>query len=168
MDNHDLVFHTDMAGSPFCIVKTGGKEVGRATKEEAAIFTASYSRAWRQGLSTLDVFFVNPDQVSKTAQSGEFMGKGAFMVRGKTSYLHPRLGLLAGKDPEGRVMVAAPQAVLAHCPLGYEVLQGTDKTSDVAKRLAKLLGVHPDDLIPLLPAGGVKLGRRLENKENNS
>ena len=40
----DVVFHTDMAGSPFVVVKAEGKEVPTTTLEEAAQFCASSVR----------------------------------------------------------------------------------------------------------------------------
>ena len=45
----DIVFHTDMAGSPFIVVKKEGKEgeIPKTTLDEAAIFTAAHSRGCR-------------------------------------------------------------------------------------------------------------------------
>jgi len=107
----DLVFHTDMAGAPFVIVKAGGKEVPSSTVEEAAQFCASFSRAWRSGMSSLEVFHVSPEQVTKEANTGEHLGKGAFMIRGKTTYHKPLLGVAVGVDAQGRVMSGPPRAV---------------------------------------------------------
>ena len=83
-EDNDLVFHTDKAGSPFAVIKNGAK-AGEASINETAQATASFSRAWKEGLAALEVFFVKPNQVSKTAQSGEFMPKGAFMITGETT-----------------------------------------------------------------------------------
>ena len=69
-DPTDLVFHTDIAGSPFFIIKTQGKKPGKATIEETAQATASYSRAWKLGVASLDVFYVKPDQVTKETKAG--------------------------------------------------------------------------------------------------
>ncbi|MBR9700729.1 DUF814 domain-containing protein, partial [Candidatus Woesearchaeota archaeon] len=112
----DLVFHTDMAGSPFIVVKAESKEISTQTKEEAAVFTGSFSRAWKQGLGYIDVFYVKPDQVTKQAQAGEFLGKGAFMIRGHTEYLKPELELCMGRLPDGKIMVAKQSAIEANCP----------------------------------------------------
>lgn len=163
-DADDVVFHTDMAGSPFVVVKADGKEVPKATKEEAAQYAAVFSRAWKAGLGYLEVFSVKPEQLSKTAQAGEFMAKGAFMVRGSVTYYKPSMELAVGRLEDGRAMAGPPAAVLARCGRGFQVLQGNEKTSDVAKRIAKLLDLHPDDIIPLLPAGGVKLGREIRKQ----
>lgn len=155
----DVVFHTDMAGSPFVVVKAGGKEVPPSTLAEAAQFCGVYCRAWKLGMAAIEVFYVEPSQLSKEPNPGEYLPKGAFMVRGKVSYLNPQLEICVGKLPDGRVMAAAKTAVVHQCGRGYMVIQGNDKASDVGKRLAKLLDADLDDIIAVLPPGGVKLGR---------
>ena len=48
----DVVLHTDMAGSPFIIVKIRGQGgVAESPLEEAAQFCAAYGRGWKNGLS---------------------------------------------------------------------------------------------------------------------
>lgn len=154
-EKDDLVFHTDMAGSPFFVVKDG-KSCSEATLEEAAVATASFSKAWKEGLGTLDVFYVSPDQVSKEAEAGEHMAKGAFMIRGKTTYLKPRIGLAIGLH-EGAVMCGPPCAVKKHCEEHLDVTQGKEKPSDAAKLVRKKLGGDLDEIIRALPAGGCRL-----------
>jgi len=86
LDDTDLVLHADIAGSPFTVVKDG-KMASSRTIQEAAVFTASFSRAWRQGLASIDVYWVNPNQITKHAPSGEYIPRGAFMIYGKKNYL---------------------------------------------------------------------------------
>src|SRR3989338_5363054 len=81
----DIVFHTDMAGSPFLVIKADKKEITKTAINEAADATCSFSRAWKMGLPTQSVFYVSPSQVTKEANAGEFLTKGAFMIRGKTN-----------------------------------------------------------------------------------
>ena len=57
------------------------------TIKETAEAAASYSSAWKSGMGSCDVFYVKPDQVSKTAPSGEYMPKGGFMISGKKEYM---------------------------------------------------------------------------------
>jgi predicted ribosome quality control (RQC) complex YloA/Tae2 family protein len=158
----DLLFHTDMAGAPFVVIKAEGKEIPLSTQEEAAQFCASYSRGWKNGLGYLEVFCATPEQLSKEPNSGEFLPKGAFVVRGHVKYFKPELKLCIGKDKQERIMCAAESAVLAQCGRGYAILQGNDKSSDVAKRVASLLGAHVDEIVPLLPSGGCKLGKEVK------
>src|SRR3989338_4676764 len=75
VDKDDIIFHTDMAGSPFFVVKNGSK-AGEKTLQESANATAIYSRAWKLWFVGAGVFYVKPEQVSKEAPSGEYMVKG--------------------------------------------------------------------------------------------
>ena len=143
-----------MAGSPFFVVKNGQK-AGEQTLREAAQATASYSRAWKRGLSTLEVFYVLPDQVSKKMNSGEYMPKGAFMIYGKTTYISAPIGVVVGVSAEKRVIGGPLDAVRAHAEKFVTLIPGKEKTSDLAKKIAKNLGVDTlDEIIGFVPAGG--------------
>ena len=152
----DLVFHTEMAGSPFFIVKNG-QEATEKTLEEVAQAVACYSRAWKLGHATADVFYVKPDQVSKEAQSGEYMSKGSFMVRGKSTYLHPKLQYAIGVVEE-EIIGGPVNAIKAKTKSYVVVISGREKKSALAKKIkAKLKAGHVDDIIAFLPAGGGQL-----------
>jgi predicted ribosome quality control (RQC) complex YloA/Tae2 family protein len=155
-DKHDIVFHTDMAGSPFFVIKTEGKAVGEATMQETADATGSYSRAWKAGLAATDVFHVTPEQVSKTAQSGEYMAKGAFMIYGKTTYLKNAMRLAVGVK-DGMVIGGPVSAIRPAAEKCIEVIQGSAKPSDAAKLIQKRIGGSLDEIIKFLPAGGVSV-----------
>jgi hypothetical protein len=160
----DIVFHTDMAGSPFVIVKAEGKAIPAATMEEAAQFCAVHSRAWRNGMSSLEVFHVAPAQVTKEANPGEYLSRGAFMIRGRTIYHKPLLRFALGLDREQRVIAGPPTAVQAQAGKAIEILQGNEKASDVAKQLHRLLGAPLDEIIRALPPGGCKLGKPVRTR----
>jgi len=87
MEPGDLVFHADYTGSPFTLLKTNGREPTPEAIWEASVLTACYSRAWSDGLANLDVFYVKPEQVSKSPPSGEYIKRGAFMIRGVRNYV---------------------------------------------------------------------------------
>ncbi|MEM1515277.1 MAG: ribosome rescue protein RqcH [Candidatus Bathyarchaeia archaeon] len=87
MENHDIVFHVDIPGSPFTLVKTEGRQPSEETIFEAAQFTASYSRAWRENFRAADVYWVKPEQVSKTPPPGQYLPKGSFMIYGTRNYI---------------------------------------------------------------------------------
>lgn len=150
----DLVFHTEAPGSPFFVIKSEGKEIGDATKQEAAIAAVTYSKAWKLGIVSTDVYSVDPSQVSKQAQSGEYLRKGAFMIRGKRTYYSVSIDLAVGKLDEGLVMGGPHSAVKAHCKDYVIVQQGKAKPSDCAKKIAKHLESDVDDVLRVLPAGG--------------
>lgn len=150
-EKNDLVFHTDMAGSPFVVIKNKqGKEIPQSTIEEAAVFTAVFSRAWKQGMAALAVFSVKPEQVSKKAKSGEYLSKGAFMIYGETTYYHPQMSYAVGIYQD-KVMGGPLSAIKKHCKEHVEIIQGNEKLSDVAKQIKKRLGGEVDDILRALP-----------------
>ncbi|MFH1439188.1 MAG: NFACT RNA binding domain-containing protein [Candidatus Woesearchaeota archaeon] len=221
-DKDDIVFHTDMSGSPFFVVKCNEQVVSKKidekvddksvktreksakitldeesvkakskptkiTLQEVSDATASFSRAWKLGMSTLDVFYVKPDQVSKTPQSGEFLPKGAFVIRGKTNYLRPEkmecaIGMkhiaVKGKKGYGKdndhevekdgddstvydIIISGPESAVSKQTKDYIVVQqGRDKTSDVAKLFRKKYGGALDDIIRMLPSGGLSMKKK--------
>ncbi|MEK6968200.1 MAG: NFACT RNA binding domain-containing protein [Nanoarchaeota archaeon] len=153
----DIVFHTELSGSPFFVVQSEGKIIPEQTIMETSQATAAFSRAWKQGLGYLEVFHVKPEQVTKEAKSGEFIGKGAFMIYGKKNILRVDLNCAVGKTQDGLWMAGPRTAVEKHCPSFFLVTFGKDKPSDAAKTLRKKLGGEVDDIIRVLPPGSMKL-----------
>lgn len=159
MDKDDVVFHTEMAGSPFFIIKTEGKEPGKTTLEEAAQATASYSRSWKAGFSSAEVFYVTPEQVTKEAQSGEFIPKGAFMIYGKKNIMEADLKIAIGVK-DNKIMAGPVESVKANSEKHLVIVQGKEKTSETAKKIKKKLGAGDlDEIIRMLPAGGCRISK---------
>lgn len=65
-----------------------GEEVPPKTLLEAGTMAISYSVAWDAKVVT-SAYWVKSDQVSKTAPTGEYLGTGSFMIRGKKNFLPP-------------------------------------------------------------------------------
>jgi len=152
-EKNDLVFHTDMAGSPFFVIKTEGKKPSENTLREVADATITFSKAWKLNLTTTDVFYVNPDQVSKTTKAGEYVPKGAFMIYGKTNYIRNIVNLAVGMTKDNEIMAGPINAIKTHCEKYVEVSQGRDKPSTIAKKIQKKIGGDLDDIIRTLPGG---------------
>jgi predicted ribosome quality control (RQC) complex YloA/Tae2 family protein len=160
MDAHDLVFHTEMPGSPFVIIKTEGKDVPDMTLNEAAEFCASFSRAWKQGITSSDVYCVKPEQVSKEAPSGEYIAKGSFMIYGERKYYKPVLKVAIGLYKD-KVMSGPVSAVKKNCEKYLEIAQGAEKPSSIARIIKKKIGGELDDIIRVLPAGNLRLRKKV-------
>ncbi|MBU0470355.1 MAG: DUF814 domain-containing protein [Nanoarchaeota archaeon] len=153
LEKEDLVFHTDMAGSPFFVIKNG-QEAGETTLDETAQAVAVYSKAWKLGHGSADVFYVKPEQVTKEAQSGEYLQKGSFMIRGKTTYIHPKLEYTIGLVEE-KIIGGPVTAVKTKTNNYLVIISGREKKSSLAKKIkSKLKGGDLDDIIKFLPAGG--------------
>lgn len=54
--------------------------------EKIAIFNACFSSAWKAGRGNVDVYCVKPEQVSQTANTGEYLSKGSFVIKGERKY----------------------------------------------------------------------------------
>jgi len=83
----DLVFHADIVGAPFVVVKTAGKNPSEQCLREAGEFAVAFSRGWREGFGSVDVYWVKPSQLSKGGPSGESVAHGAFVIRGERNWM---------------------------------------------------------------------------------
>jgi predicted ribosome quality control (RQC) complex YloA/Tae2 family protein len=102
-NQEDIVFHAEITGSPFVVIKAEGKAISEQALKEASEYAASFSRAWRENLGTADVYWVNVDQLSKSAPSGESIPHGAFFVVGKRNWyyntpLRVAVGICVGEE----------------------------------------------------------------------
>lgn len=154
-DKNDLVLHTDLAGSPFFVIKSGGKKIPTSTINEAADAVCTFSRIWKLNLQSTDVFYVNPDQVSKKTKAGEYMGKGAFMIYGKTNYIENKVNLAIGVTKDRAIMSGPLEPIKKNCEKYVALKQGNEKVSSIAKKINYKLGKNLDlsEIIRALPAG---------------
>ncbi|MDP6626427.1 MAG: NFACT RNA binding domain-containing protein [Methanopyri archaeon] len=164
----DIVFHSDLAGSPFMTVKVeGDEEVSEEVLNQVAQATASYSKAWGMGYTTLDVFWVQGSQVSKSAPAGEYLTKGSFMIYGKKNYFHNAdLRLAIGMTKEGGVVSGPVEAVIANTVCYVVIVPGHKKSGQLARDIIagfharigdedrdKVKALTVDDVQRFIPAG---------------
>ena len=158
-DKEDLVFHTDAPGSPFFVIKNG-QAAGEKTIEETAQAVAVYSKEWKSGYTSAEVFYIKPEQVSKEAESGEYMSKGSFMVRGKRTTIQPKMQYGIGLVNE-EIIGGPVNAVKVKTKNYIVVMPGREKKSASAKKIrSKLKGGDLDDIIKFLPAGGAEIKKQ--------
>jgi predicted ribosome quality control (RQC) complex YloA/Tae2 family protein len=170
----DVVMHAEIHGAPFFVVKTGGAQPNPETLKEAAQACVSYSRCWKDGVRSGDAYWVKPEQVTKSAPAGEYLTKGAFMIRGSRNYIRGvELALAVGlSSAEGRLLLMAgpPDAIKATCQAHIEIRQGQTSPAQSARRIIALLErktdeifreqlrqVSVDEVVRLLPPGGVEV-----------
>ena len=84
----DLVFHAEIHGSPFFVLKNArlSNNINKSLLEVAQA-TISFSRAWRDGLFGGDAYWVLPDQIKKGGPTGQFVPRGSFVIEGKRNYI---------------------------------------------------------------------------------
>ncbi len=86
LNDNDVFMHADIKGASVFIIKCGGI-IPSSGLREVSTLAACYSRAWREGLGSIDVFWVLGNQVSKRPPAGEYIGLGSFMVYGKKNFI---------------------------------------------------------------------------------
>jgi len=160
MEDNDIYFHSDIHGAPSVVVKSEGREIPETTIEEAASFAASYSSAWSKGFGSQDVYWVHPDQVSKTPQSGEFVPKGAFIIRGSRNYIRAAALLIAVGvvDYEGERIMAGPLDALKKYTDKYIIIKpGYTKKEALSREILRKIDEERvftlEDMIRVLPSG---------------
>jgi predicted ribosome quality control (RQC) complex YloA/Tae2 family protein len=134
----DVVFHAEITGSPFVVIKTEGKPVSEAVLREAGEFAAAFCRAWRENVGSADVYWVKPDQLSKSGPSGESVPHGAFFIVGKRNWMRNtplRTAVGAVVNEEGKFVGGAVDAVRAKTK-AYVVLAPGDYSG---KELLKMV-----------------------------
>ena len=86
----DAYVHADVHGAASCIVRNLDHRLPIAplTLEEAGHFCMCNSSGWDSKIVT-SAWWVHSHQVSKTANTGEYLTTGSFMIRGKKNFLRP-------------------------------------------------------------------------------
>lgn len=160
LDNNDVYMHADIHGAPSIAIKLNGKELDENTIKESAIFAASFSSAWSDGYSTQDVYWVTPEQVSKSPESGEYVAKGSFIIRGRRNHVRgAKLRIAVGiVDYEGKRLMAGPEEAMKSLTDNYIVIKpGYTKKEAMAKSILSKINedniIEIDDIVRVLPTG---------------
>ena len=182
LSNEDMYLHADLHGAPSCSLRSSQGfaleerrpahlppdipayrlvdklEDTALTKDklqQAAVLALSWSRAWNGGGAHGTVYSVKPAQVSKSAQTGEFVGKGAFVVRGQRTWykdMDVRIGIgLIAVNGVPMVVSGTPEHVQATCPRHAVLAPGRTKKEQLANTIYRTTGLSTDDLLAVLP-----------------
>jgi len=151
LTDNDIVFHAEVHGSPFFILKNAkGDEV--QSVNQVAQATAGFSRAWKDGLFTVDAYWVHADQIKKAAPSGQYLPKGAFVIEGKRNYikgleLKLAIGLVKIKN-KLTLMCGAPDSIKRNSLVYVLLAPDSGEVSEVAKKIkAELIKIAGEDLL---------------------
>ena len=165
LGKNDRVFHGDIFGSPFFVLKDT-QDVSNRSMDEVAHATVCFSRAWREGLYGLNAFWVNPEQVKRSAPSGQFLPKGSFTIEGQRNFINAAnlrlaVGIIPQKD--GHALTCGPPVPIKKSSICYAIIEphGSDiaenakkirfEFSEINKEITKRISI--DDFVRVLPAG---------------
>ena len=179
MGNHDRFFHTQAHGGPVTLLKAAGPsesadpvDFSAETLREAAQFAVSYSSDWKDGRGAGDAYMVDPDQVSKTPESGEYIEKGSFVIRGDRTYFEDvpcRIAVGVQCEPVTRAIGGPPSAIdgraAAHVTLEPGMYAQNDAAMMVYRTLKERFAdrsfvrkvASADQLQEFLPPGGSEI-----------
>jgi hypothetical protein len=129
--------------------------------KEAATFAVTFSKAWEQNRPQADAYSVKPDQVSKSAKPGEYLGTGAFMIYGERNWFRktPLSCAIGFFDKEKTLMSGPASAVKKNCSFFVELKQGRTEKNDASKKLKKIFEEKgfifgTEKFLSLIPNGG--------------
>lgn len=162
---NDKIFHGDIFGSPFFILKEAQNAPDRSMNEVAHA-TVCFSRAWKEGMYGVSAFWVNPEQVKKSAPSGEFLPKGSFTIEGQRNFIKSdTLKLAVGIIPQDDdyVLTCGPPDPIKKKSICYAIIEPHGlELVDVAKKIRiEFLKMHEDiakkinldEFVRVLPSG---------------
>jgi predicted ribosome quality control (RQC) complex YloA/Tae2 family protein len=140
----EAVFHADVSGAPFVVVKAEGKAASEQALREAGEFAAAFSRAWREGAGSADVYWVKPSQLTKSGPSGEYVPHGAFAVNGKRNWMRNvelklAIGVVEGETL--RFVGGAVDAVKAKTKAYVTLVPGDAAGKELLKQILQALAL---------------------------
>jgi len=141
MEDKDLFFHADIQGGSVFVLKNG-LYAGERSIKEVAHLAACYSKAWKGGLGSIDVFYVESSQVSKKPPSGEYLSKGSFMIYGEKHWVRSvelklGLGIEIVDNRYPRVVVGPPDYVANKTKIYSIIVPGDHSAREIAEELIK-------------------------------
>ncbi|MGB8026808.1 MAG: NFACT RNA binding domain-containing protein, partial [Nitrososphaeraceae archaeon] len=181
MTENDIIFHAEIHGSPFFLVKNVNNQEKQNSSyvEETAQATISFSRAWKDGLSSGDAYWVFPNQVKKGAPTGQFLPKGSFVIEGKRNFcrgIELKLSIGLVQIEKKYSIVCGPlNAVIKRSLVFASLLPGGTDQMNLAKRVKSEFvraisefdqslaeyckKISLDEFIRMLPPGQSKIER---------
>lgn len=166
----DLYAHADVHGAPSVVVKEGAK-ASDAEMREACLFAITQSKAWVAALAEGGAYWVYPDQVSKTPNPGEFVPRGAFIIRGKRNYeYHLPMELAVGEVyyQNARKVMCGPLSCFEGCDRYFVIHPGKGKAGRKSSEIAKRFEVPEEEVSRILPPGDVEIVREIWPSEEPS
>ncbi len=162
MSEKDIYIHADLYGAPSTILKVENENTDLEKDIlEAAQFAVSNSRAWSNNLASGSAYWVTPLQVSKTPESGEFVRKGSWIVKGKRNYLFNlplklKISTIVYENTELPMICPHITEIKNEKDLIF-ISPGEIKREKIAKEISEILGRERDEIASILPPGGSRI-----------
>ena len=162
LKNNDRYAHADIHGAPSVVVKSNqGVPPSENAMKQASSFSLAYSKAWGARVASGHSFWVDNDKVSKTPNTGEFLAKGAFVIRGKRNWnrnLEVNLSIgIVEYDGIEKLMGGPIESFLGRSNKYLTFKPGFVDRKIVSRKLSKAFDEDLATVERLLPNGGFEL-----------
>jgi len=148
-----IVMHTSQPGSPFSVILEDIKKISKSDIEECAVFTASFSKAWKSRAKKAKVDVFKASQLYKS--SG--MKPGTWGVAGQIKQVQAELELVLAKQLG--VLRAVPAGSIKNKKnIILRIIPGKIEKKDLLPKLEVEMPMHfsQEEMLSALPAGGIK------------
>ena len=154
VEKDDVIMHTSMPGSPFCIIKTPNKK----DIEEVAIFTACFSHEWKKMKLKSEIHIFKGEQVIKNKS----MKKGTFGILG--SFQRKKVPLKLAIDfQEGKLRAipvnSAKKKIAVLVPGKLDKIQAAEKIMRIIKDEYSY-PITKDEIMSALPSDMIEVRRK--------
>ena len=134
METHDIYLHSEVPGSGSAILKNPDKrDISIVDYEQAGAFVICHSNAWKANVSDR-AYWVTPDQVSKTTNTGEYITKGSFIIRGHRNFLSIPDLVLGIVIKDGQLMIA-PYSCVNQYDKRLKCIPGKQKRNQLLQKI---------------------------------
>ena len=164
LNENDIFIHAEVHGASAFVLKCSGTKPPEKDIYEVSVLAASYSKGWKAGVGSLDVFWVWGKQVSKAPPPGQYLPKGAFMIYGRRNYVKGvPLRLAIGvqiHDDKYFELIVGPEELVSMRAAKYAVLvPGTTSQRSIALKIKesftandpRLSTLTVDDILERIP-----------------
>lgn len=152
---NEIVMHTKIPGSPFAVIKADAKEVTAKDLEETAIFTACFSRAWRENKKSTKIDIFKASQIYKDKKDK----KGTFRIIGKVQSKNAelKLGLIVQQNKLRATPISIGKPFIIIEPGNIE----KNKFAEMLAIKLSILGLdfRKDEILNALPTGKFKISK---------
>ena len=178
----DMYLHADLHGAPSCSLRSNHgltidpspsmhipanvpsyriadkletEMIDEQKLKQSASMALAWSKAWASGGAHGTVYSVKPTQVSKTAETGEYIGSGGFIVRGQRTWfkdidLTIGIGMIAVNGTP-LLMTTTTDLIGTFCQRYAILAPGREKKEKIANQIYKSTGLPTDDILAVIP-----------------
>ncbi len=168
LEKIDKYAHADAGGAPSVVIRNKREReegISKKTLKEACQYAVLHSKEWKRGIASGRAYWVEPAQVSKTAEAGESLPTGAFVIRGKRNYVDDlplKASIVEINYRDKKKVMCAPSYALEEreddiVKKRVDFIPGKDNMNDFAKEMSDHFNVPVEEIQNILPPGDVNI-----------